>query len=65
MKNIICRKFVAIGCLLDVQRKKKLQMKKKLNSSFKVAFNQSENHPQYKALTKFSNQLKNDNKRSL
>lgn len=64
MKKILfAGSLLLIGMLIGCSKEKEVAAGEKVKTQvLKVAFNQSENHPQYKALTKFSNQLEEQTK---
>ena len=64
MKKILfAGSLLLIGMFIGCSKEKETAAKEKVKTQvLKVAFNQSENHPQYKALTKFSNQLEEQTK---
>lgn len=64
MKKILfAGSLLLIGMFIGCSKEKETTAEEKVKTQvLKVAFNQSENHPQYKALTKFSNQLEEQTK---
>ena len=64
MKKILfAGSLLLIGMFIGCSKEKETAAEEKVKTQvLKVAFNQSENHPQYKALTKFSNQLEEQTK---
>lgn len=64
MKKILfAGSLLLIGMFIGCSKEKETVAEEKVKTQvLKVAFNQSENHPQYKALTKFSNQLEEQTK---
>ena len=64
MKKILfAGSLLLIGMFIGCSKEKETADEEKVKTQvLKVAFNQSENHPQYKALTKFSNQLEEQTK---
>lgn len=64
MKKILfAGSLLFIGMFIGCSKEKETAAEEKVKTQvLKVAFNQSENHPQYKALTKFSNQLEEQTK---
>lgn len=64
MKKILfVGSLLLMGIFAGCSKEKEIVTEGKVKTQvLKVAFNQSENHPQYKALTKFSNQLEEQTK---